>query len=161
MSRQAAAFGFLACARIWVLRLCSACARSGATEFARCSASAALRTLEYTHPGIQGYMRLPSRLSEHAVLEQWQPHPNTTGPASLPYSWHVERDFRKPTRNHDSHSDLGSAACGQGLSQRPSLSRSWGTTLSLSLSQKLGPVSSSSMWMASAGAAAVRPSLVP
>ena len=50
--------------------------------FARCSASAALRTLEYT----QGYMRLPSRLSEHAVLEQWQPHPNTTGPASLPYS---------------------------------------------------------------------------
>ena len=22
-----------------------------------------------------------------------------------------ERDFRKPTRNHDSHSDLGSAAC--------------------------------------------------
>ena len=67
--------------------------------FARCSASAALRTLEYT----QGYMRLPSRLSEHAVLEQWQPHPNTTGPASLPYS---------------------------------------------------------GMWMASAGAAAVRPSLV-
>ena len=23
----------------------------------------------------------------------------------------VERDFRNPTRNHDSHSDLGSAAC--------------------------------------------------
>ena len=26
-------------------------------------------------------------------------------------SQHRERDFRKPTRNHDSHSDLGSAAC--------------------------------------------------
>ena len=34
--------------------------------------------------------------------------------AALPpsvYSWGLTGDFRNPTRNHDCHSDLGSAAC--------------------------------------------------
>jgi len=39
--------------------------------------SAAQRTLNYT----TGYTQLPNRLSQHAVLEQWQPYPNKTGPA--------------------------------------------------------------------------------
>ena len=29
-------------------------------------------------------MQLPARMSEHAVLEQWQPFPNTTGPETAP-----------------------------------------------------------------------------
>ena len=44
-----------------------------------CSASAASRTVNYT----QGYMKLPGRMSEHAVLEQWQPYPSITGPESV------------------------------------------------------------------------------
>ena len=30
---------------------------------------------------------------------------------NLDFQRERERDFRKPTKNHDSHSDLGSAAC--------------------------------------------------
>jgi hypothetical protein len=45
-----------------------------------CSESAARRTINYT----EGYMALPGRLSEHAVLEQWQPFPELTGPEQQP-----------------------------------------------------------------------------
>jgi hypothetical protein len=50
-----------------------------------CSASAANRTLNYT----QLYLSLPAgslRKSSHAVLEQWQPYPNVTGPEDEPYT---------------------------------------------------------------------------
>ena len=43
-----------------------------------CSRSAAQRTLRFT----EGYVRLAGRMSEHAVLEQWQPFPSATGPAA-------------------------------------------------------------------------------
>lgn len=48
----------------------------------RCSASAANRTLNYTNM----YLQLPNRLSEHAVLEQWQPYPSMTGPETCLYT---------------------------------------------------------------------------
>ena len=44
-----------------------------------CSASAASRTINYTG----GYMALPGRMSEHVVLEQWQPYPSITGPEDV------------------------------------------------------------------------------
>ena len=34
----------------------------------------------------QGYLMQPERLSEYAVLEQWQPFPNVTGPETTKYS---------------------------------------------------------------------------
>ena len=40
------------------------------------SHSASLRTLNVT----RGYLQLPSRGSQHAILEQWQTFPNVTGP---------------------------------------------------------------------------------
>jgi hypothetical protein len=40
------------------------------------SHSAAIRTLNFT----RGYMRLPSRISNHVILEQWQDYPSKTGP---------------------------------------------------------------------------------
>jgi len=40
------------------------------------SHSAALRTLNFT----RGYMLLPTRSSQHVILEQWQGFPNVTGP---------------------------------------------------------------------------------
>lgn len=43
------------------------------------SHSAAVRTLNYTG----GYLLLPDRLSEHAVVQQWQPYPNVTGPETV------------------------------------------------------------------------------
>lgn len=43
------------------------------------SHSAAIRTLNFT----RGYMQLPNRLSEHAVLEQWQDYPSKTGPETV------------------------------------------------------------------------------
>ena len=49
---------------------------------AECSASASERTLNYT----RGYMQLPSRQSEHAVLEQWQPFPSKTGPETAEHT---------------------------------------------------------------------------
>ena len=47
-----------------------------------CSASAALSTLNFT----RGYVALPNRRSQHAVLEQWQHFPSATGPASAHFS---------------------------------------------------------------------------
>jgi hypothetical protein len=55
------------------------CAVLCADDPASCSASAAERSISYT----QAYMRLPNRRSEHAVLQQWQPFPGLTGPASM------------------------------------------------------------------------------
>ena len=43
------------------------------------SHSAVVRTLNFT----RGYMQLPNRLSNHAVLEQWQDYPSVTGPESV------------------------------------------------------------------------------
>lgn len=43
------------------------------------SHSAIVRTLNFT----QGYLSLPNRLSEHAVLEQWMQYPNVTGPETV------------------------------------------------------------------------------
>jgi hypothetical protein len=43
------------------------------------SHSAALRTLNFT----RGYMQLPGRTSQHAILEQWQRFPNVTGPEAV------------------------------------------------------------------------------
>lgn len=42
------------------------------------SHSAVTRTLNFT----RGYILLPDRLSNHAVVQQWQPYPNVTGPES-------------------------------------------------------------------------------
>jgi hypothetical protein len=49
------------------------------TEPKVASHSAAIRTLNFT----QGYMKLPNRLSEHAVIEQWQSFPTETGPEAV------------------------------------------------------------------------------
>jgi hypothetical protein len=41
--------------------------------------TAVIRTLNFT----RGYMMLPNRLSEHAILEQWQAYPTKTGPEAV------------------------------------------------------------------------------
>ena len=55
-----------------------------------------------------GDLSTSHRLSSAQACER-----NLLSAAQWPPSSHriPERDFRKPTRNHDSHSDLGSAAC--------------------------------------------------
>ena len=44
--------------------------------------SAAERTLNYT----SNYAKLPNRFSEQAILEQWQPYPRKTGPATVNFT---------------------------------------------------------------------------
>ena len=63
------------------------------------SHSAAVRTSNYT----KGYLLQTQRLSKYAVLEQWQPFPNITGPETAKYSsmW-MAKECAKAIKTDDS-----------------------------------------------------------